>query len=95
MIFLSLSQRQIASLGPLEWRYHFRPKDKVASREKLVFRSGVQFLFVLMDAILLNLDLQKFTKKDNVGGHFFLFPLLPIKLEQNIKKSEISSSRGI
>ena len=37
------------------------PKDKVASHEKLVFRSGVHFLFlfVLTDAILLKLDLQK------------------------------------
>ena len=38
-------------------------KDKVSNHEKLVFRSGVRFLFlfVLMDAILLKLDLQKRT----------------------------------
>ena len=61
--FPSLSQRQITFLGPLEWRNLFRPKDKVASHEKLVFRSGVWFLFlfVLTDAILLKLDLQKRT----------------------------------
>ena len=58
-----LSQRQIAFLGPLEWRNLFGPKDKVSSHEKLVFRSGVRFLFlfVLTDAILLKLDLQKRT----------------------------------
>ena len=58
--FLSLSQRQIAFLGPLEWRNLFGPKDKVSSYEKLVIGSGVRFLFliVLMDVILLNLDLQ-------------------------------------
>ena len=58
-----LSQRQIAFLGPLEWRYGFRPKGKVSCHQKLVFRSVVHFffLFVLMDAILLNLDLQKRT----------------------------------
>ena len=41
----------------------FGSKDKVSSHEKLVFRSGVQFLFlfVLMDAILRELDLQKRT----------------------------------
>ena len=37
------------------------PKDKVSSHETLVLRSGVQFLFVLTDAILLKLDLQKRT----------------------------------
>ena len=38
-------------------------KIKVSSDEKLVFRSGVRilFLFVLTDAILLKLDLQKRT----------------------------------
>ena len=61
----SLSQKQITFLGPLEWRNLFGPKDKVAIHEKLVFRKGVHFLFlfVLMDVILLNLDLQK---KDTV-----------------------------
>ena len=41
----------------------FGPKDKVSCLEKLVFRSGVSFLFlfVLTDAILLKLDLQKRT----------------------------------
>ena len=58
-----LSQRQIAFLGPLEWRYRFGPKSKVSCHQKLVFRSAVRFLFlfVLTDAILLNLDLQKRT----------------------------------
>ena len=62
---LSLSQRQIAFLGPLEWRNLFGPKDKVSSYQKLVFRSAVRFLFlfVLMDDILLNLDLQKRTRE--------------------------------
>ena len=52
--FSSLSQRQITFLGPLEWRNLFGPKSKVFGHEKLVFRSGVGFLFlfVLMDAIL-------------------------------------------
>ena len=61
--FPSLSQKQITFLGPLEWRNLFGPKDKVSSHEKLVFRSGVQFLFlfVLTDAILLKLALQKRT----------------------------------
>ena len=63
VIFPSLSHRQIAFLGPLEWRNLFGPKDKVSSHEKLVFKSGVRFLilFVLTDAILLKLDLQKMT----------------------------------
>ena len=63
MIFPSLSHRQIAFLGPLECRNLFGTKDKVSSHEKLVFRSGVRFLFlfVLMDAILLKMDLQKRT----------------------------------
>ena len=63
MIFPSLSHRQIAFLGPLECRNLFGSKDKVSSHEKLVFRSGVRFLFlfVLTDAILLKLDLQKRT----------------------------------
>ena len=41
----------------------FGPKDKVSCIEKLVIRSGIQFLFlfVLTDAILLNLNLQKRT----------------------------------
>ena len=68
--FPSLSQWQIAFLGPLEWRNLFGPKDKVSSHEMLVFRSGVQFLFlfVLIDAILLKLDLQN---KDNIEILFF------------------------
>ena len=42
---------------------HGSAKDKVSSYEKLVLGSGVRFLFlfVLMDVILLNLDLQKRT----------------------------------
>ena len=39
----------------------FGPKDKAASHEKFIFRSDVQFLFVLTDTILLKLDLQKGT----------------------------------
>ena len=63
LIFPSLSQRQIAFLGTLELRNLIRPKNKVSSHEKLVFRSVVRFLFlfVLMDAILLKMDLQKRT----------------------------------
>ena len=55
--FPSLSHRQIAFLGVKE---SFRAQDKVSSHEKLAFRSGVRFLFlfVLIDAILLKLDLQ-------------------------------------
>ena len=58
-----VSQRQIAFLGHLEWKYHFGPKGKVSCHQKLVFRSAVHFLFlfVLTDEILLNLDLQKRT----------------------------------
>ncbi len=46
----------------------FRAQDKVSSHEKLIFKNGVQllFLFVLMDVILLNLDLQKRTMWDIV-----------------------------
>ena len=62
--FLSLSQGQIAFLGPLEWRYLFGSKDKVFNHQKLVFKSGVWFLFVLTGAILLNLNLQKRTSSD-------------------------------
>ena len=70
-----LSQRQIAFLGPLEWRYHFGPKDKVASHEKLVFRivAPFLFLFVLKDAILLNLDLQKRTPDLDVFSTVYTF----------------------
>ncbi len=41
----------------------FGPSNKVVYLKKLVFGSGVRFLilFVLTDAILLNLDLQKRT----------------------------------
>ena len=56
-----LSQRQTGFLRPFEWRYHVGLKGKVSCHQKLVFRSAVRFLFlvVLTDAILLNLDLQK------------------------------------
>ena len=56
-----LSQSQIAKNGPLEWRNIFGPKCKVLYH--VVFESGVRFLllFVLMDATLLRLDLQKRT----------------------------------
>ena len=39
----------------------FRLSNKVSSYEKLLYKSGVCFLilFVLMDATLINLDLQK------------------------------------
>ena len=57
------SIKRIAFLGPSECRNLFGPKSKVSSHEKLVFRSGVGFLFLfdLTDAILPNLDLQKRT----------------------------------
>ena len=75
--FPSLSQRQITFLGPLEWRNPFEPKDKVSCLEKLVFRSGIRFLFlfVLTDAILLKLDLQKRTSVlDNPpNGKLFVY----------------------
>ena len=56
-------QRQSAILGPLEWTNLFGPSNKVVYLKKLVFGSGVHFsiLFVLVDAILLRLDLQKRT----------------------------------
>ncbi len=71
-IFLSLSQRQIAFLRPLEWRNLFESKSKVPYYEKLVIKSGVGLLilFVLMDDILLRLDLQK---KYNVQIQFINF----------------------
>ena len=48
-------------LGPLELTNLFEPSNKVVYLKKLVFQSAVRFLilFVLVDAILLNLDLQK------------------------------------
>ena len=63
LIFPSLSQRQSTFLEPLEWRNLFEPKDKVVCHEKLVLRSVVQFLFlfVLTEAILLKLHVQKRT----------------------------------
>ena len=76
-IFFSFGQRLIIFLGPLEWRNLFRPKEKVSSHEKLVFGSGVRFLFlfVLMDAILLKLDLQKRTAvlDNHPNGKFFVY----------------------
>ena len=50
-------------LGALEQSNLFGPSNKVLCLKKLVIKSGVRFLilFVLMDAILLNLDLQKRT----------------------------------
>ena len=59
--FLSFSQRQIAFLGPLEWRNLFGQKSKVVSYQKLIQRSGIRFLFlfVLLDAILLSIGLRK------------------------------------
>ena len=58
-----LSQRQIAFLGPLEWRNLFGQKSKVVIYQKLIKRSGVRFLvlLVLMDAILLRRGLYKGT----------------------------------
>ena len=47
-IFISLSRRQIAFLGHLEWRNLFGPKNKVSSHEKLVLGSGVYFLFLFV-----------------------------------------------
>ena len=60
-LFLKIrSIKTITFLGPLEWRNLFGTKSRVTA-EKLVFRSvvGFLFLFVLTDAILLKLDLQK------------------------------------
>ena len=55
----------------------FGLKDKVSYHEKLVFGSGVRFLFlfVLTDAILLKLDLQKRTSVlDNPpNGKLFVY----------------------
>ena len=58
---LSFSQRQIAFLGPLEWKNLFGQKSKVVIYQKLIERSGIRFLilFVLMDAILLRRGLRK------------------------------------
>merc|ERR1719273_31264 len=58
-----LSQRQIAFLGPLKYRYCFGPRNKVSSWEKPVLRSGARFpiLFVLADATPLGMDLRKRT----------------------------------
>ena len=57
----SFSQRQIAFLGPLEWKNLFGQKSKVVIYQKLIKRSGIRFLilFVLMDAILLRQGLRK------------------------------------
>ena len=41
-------QGQITFLGPLKWGNLFGPKDKVSSHEKLVFRTGVWFLFLFV-----------------------------------------------
>ena len=56
-------QRQREISGPLELANLFGPSNKVVYLKKLVFQSAVRFLilFVLMDAILLKLDLQKST----------------------------------
>ena len=55
--------------------YIFGPKIKVSSYQKLVFRSGVGFLFlfVLTDAILLNLDLQKRTPDLIIFSNVYTF----------------------
>ena len=71
-ICLCLSQRKITFLGPLQWRNLFGPKSKVSRHEKLVFRSGVRFLFlfVWMDAILQN---PFFLKNQSLDFWFFCF----------------------
>ena len=63
VLYRRLSQRQIAFLGPLEWRNLFGQKSKVVSFQKLILWSGIRFLilFVLMDAILLRRVLCKGT----------------------------------
>ena len=70
-----LSLRQIVFLGPLEWRNLFGPKSKVPYHEKLVLKCGVGFLilFVLTDAILLRLDLQKRTMYKFNFSTFYTF----------------------
>ena len=54
-----LSQRQIAFLGPSEWRNLIGQKRKVVSFQKLILWIGIRFLifFVLMDAIFWNCDI--------------------------------------
>ncbi len=55
----------------------FRAQEQSSSHEKFIVRSGVLFLFlfVLTDAILLNLDLQKRTMWEVFS---FLSPLLAV-----------------
>ena len=72
---LSFSQRQIAFLGPLEWKNLFGQKIKVVIYQKLIIRSGICFLilFVLMDAILLRRGLRKgTTMKKNFEAIFVI-----------------------
>ena len=78
--------KTITFLGPLEWRNLFGPKSKVSIHKKLVFKSGVGFLilFVLTDAILLRLDLQK---KDNVQIQFFNFLHICLTYSNQISKN--------
>ena len=61
--------------------YIFRPKDKVSSYQKLVFRNGNGFLLVLADAIFLNLDLGHQT-----WPFFWMSTLLSIDNSKNSKK---------
>ena len=72
---LSFSQRQIAFLGPLEWRNLFGQKSKVVIYQKLIKRSGIRFLilFVLMDAILLRRGLRKRPKVKKTFKANFVF----------------------
>ena len=72
---LSFSQRQIAFLGPLEWKNLFGQKSKVVIYQKLTKRSGIRFLilFVLMDTILLRRGLCKGTTvKKNFDAIFVI-----------------------
>ena len=76
MLILSHAlHRQSAILGPLELTNLFGPSNKVVYLKKLVFQSAVRFLilFVLVDAILLNLDLQKRTSYKKFFSSLYTF----------------------
>ena len=63
-IFIETEERQSPIQGHLKWTNLFWQSNKVSIYDKLLYKSGVCFLilFILTDAILLNLDLQKSEK---------------------------------